>query len=75
MQSKIPLVRVGLSLLQIVQKKIANYKAAITQHKNAVDHKRNENAVAGVGRLNFLGAKKSVTAEVRKADVELAASL
>jgi len=56
------------------KKKIANRKAAITQHKNAVHHKINENAVAGVGRLNFPGADKSVTTEVRKVEIELADS-
>jgi len=59
----------------LCQKKIANRKEAITQHKNAVHDKRNENAVAGVGRLNFPGANKSVTAEVMKVEIELAASL
>jgi len=39
-----------------------------------VDHKRNENAVAAVGRLNFPGSNKSVAAEVRKVEIELAAS-
>jgi len=49
--------------------------ACITQHKDAVDHKRNENAVEGVGRLKFSGANKFVTAEVKKVEIELAASL
>jgi len=44
----------------------ANRTAASTQHKNAVGHKRNENAVEGVVRLNFPWANKSATAEVRK---------
>jgi len=33
--------------------KIANRIAAIVQHNNAVSHKRNENAVADIGRLKF----------------------
>jgi len=52
----------------------ANWKAAITHHNNAVDHKRNENPVAGVGRLNFPGVNTSVTAEIRKVKIKLAAS-
>jgi len=40
-----------------------------------LDHKRSENAVAGVGRLNFPRANKSVTAEVRKVEIVLAVSL
>jgi len=40
---------------ELCKKKIANQKAAIIQPNNALDHKRNKNAVvAGVGRLNFL---------------------
>ena len=74
MQSKILLVLVGLSFLRTVQK-VANRKAAITQHKNAVDHKRNENAVAGVRMLNFPGDSKSFTAEVKKVESDLAAFL
>jgi len=58
-----------------VKRKIANRKAAIIHHNNAVDCKRNENAVAGVGRLNFVMLNKSVTTEVRKEAVELAVSL
>jgi len=34
-------------------KKFANRKAAILQRKNTMDPKRNEDAVQGVGRLNF----------------------
>jgi len=34
-----------------------------------------KNEVAGVGSLNFPGVNKSVTAEVRKVEIELAASL
>jgi len=45
------------------------------QHNNALNHKRNENAVAGIGRLNFLVINKSVTAKVKKVEIELAASL
>jgi len=74
---------VGLSLLQTVQKENckpqSNRKAAIsyqpTLHKNAVVHKRNENAVADGGRFNFPRANKFVTAEVRKVEIELAASV
>jgi len=40
-----------------------------------VDHKRNENTKAGVRRSNFSGADKSVPAEDRKVEIELAASL
>jgi len=58
-----------------VKRKIANRKAAIIHHNNAVDCKRNENAVVGVRRLNFLMLNKSVTTEVRKVAVELAVSL
>ena len=64
-----------VSLVQTVKRKIANRKAAIIHHNNAVDCKRNENAVAGVGRLNFVMLNKSVTTEVRKEAVELAVSL
>jgi len=49
LQNKILLVLVSLSLLQTVQKENCKRKAAITQRKNAVNHKRNQNAVAGVG--------------------------
>jgi len=34
------------------------------KHNNAVDHKRNENAIAGVGRMNFPVFNKSVADEV-----------
>jgi len=57
--------------VQTVQKENANRKAAIPQ----LDHKRNENAAAYDGRLNFPGANKFITAEVRKVEVEPAASL
>ena len=57
--------------MQTVQKENANRKAAIPQ----LDHKRNENAAAYDGRLNFPGANKFITAEVRKVEVEPAASL
>ena len=40
-----------------------------------LDHKWNENVVAGVGRLNFPVVKKSDTAKVKKVEIELAASL
>jgi len=33
---------------------------------NAVDHKRNENAISGFARLNIPVANKSVIAEVKK---------
>jgi len=54
-----------------------NRKAAIIHHNNAVDCKRNENAVVVVGRLKFSAAilvNKSVTAKVRKVEIEHAAS-
>jgi len=70
LQSKLLMVLVGLSLLQTVQKD--NCKL---QMSYLLDHKRSENAVAGVGRLNFPGANESVTIEVRKVEIELAASL
>jgi len=64
----------SLSLLQTVQNENCKPQSSFTQHKNAVDHK-NENPVAGVGRMNFPGPNKSVTAEVKKVKIELAASL
>jgi len=48
---------------------------AIIHHSNAVDCKRNKNAVAGVSRLNFPVVDKSVTAIFRKIEIELAAGL
>jgi len=54
---------------------IHNCKAAITQQNNAGDHKRNENAVAGVGRLDIPVVTKSVIAENNKVEIELAPSL
>jgi len=54
-------------------KKIRNCKEAIVQQNNA-DHKSNENAVAGLGRLNIPVVNKSVTAEVNKVENEVAAS-
>jgi len=42
---------------------------------NVVDHKRNKNAVAGVERLNIPVFNKSVTAEVKTVENEIAASL
>jgi len=41
------------------------------QENIAEDHKINKNAVSGVGRLNFLAVNKSVTAEVKKVEIEL----
>ena len=38
-----------------------------------MDHKRNE--IAGVARLNIPVVNKSVTAEVKKVEIEVAASL
>jgi len=40
-----------------------------------LDHKRNENVVAGVGRIIFAVVNKSVSAKVKKVEIELAASL
>ena len=40
-----------------------------------VDCKRDENAVVDVGRLNFPVVNKSVTTEVKKVKIEIAASL
>ena len=40
-----------------------------------LDHKRNENAVAGAGWMIFAVVNKSVTAKVKKVEIELAASL
>jgi len=40
------------------------------QHNNAVGHKRNENAIAGVARLNIPVVIKAVTVEVKKVEVE-----
>jgi len=45
------------------------------EHNNVLDHKGNENVVGSVGRLNFRVVTKSVTAEVKKVEIELAASL
>jgi len=47
---------------------------SIIIHNHALDHKRNENTVAGVGRLNFPVFSKSVIAKVRKVEIEFAAS-
>jgi len=43
--------------IELRKNKIANRKAAIIQPNNALDHKRNKNAVASVRRLNFLVVK------------------
>jgi len=45
---------------------------AIIEHYNLLDHEGNENVVGGVGRLNFPAVTKSVTAKVKKVDIELA---
>jgi len=45
------------------------------QQNNAVDHKRNENAVAGVEKLDISVVNKYVTAEVKKVEIEVTASL
>jgi len=37
-----------------------------------VDHKRNENVVAAVGRSNFPMFNKTLVAEVKKVEIELA---
>jgi len=42
---------------------------------NEVDHKSNKNAVIGVGKLNIPVVNKSVTATVKKIEIEVAASL
>jgi len=60
-----------VSLLLIVQKKLP----AIIEHNNGLDHKGNENVVGGVERLNFPVVTKSVTAEVKKVEIERAASV
>jgi len=52
-----------------VQKKLP----AIVEHNNGLDHKGNENVVGGVGRLNFPVVTKSVTAKVKKVEIERAA--
>jgi len=39
------------------------------QHNNALEHKRNENAVAGVVMFNFSVGNKSVTAKVKKVEI------
>ena len=39
------------------------------------DHKRNKNAVACIGWLNFPVVNKSVIAKVKKVDIDLGASL
>jgi len=69
----IKLEEMDLEIDKMLPKKpeIANCKAA----KNPVYHKRTDNAVAGVRRLNFPGPNKSVTAEGRKVEIEIAASL
>ena len=55
--------------------KIVNRKAATMHYNNEVDHRKNENAVAVIGRLNFPVVNKSVIAKIRKVKMELAASL
>jgi len=42
---------------------------------NVCDHKRNNNAVACIGWLNFPVVNKSVIAKVKKVDIDLGASL
>jgi len=56
------------------KKKNYKPKAAIIHHNNAVDYKRNENAVGGVERVNFPVFNEPVTAKIRKVEIELAAS-
>ena len=48
---------------------------AIIEHNSVLDHKGNENVVGGVGWLNFPVVTKSVTAKVKKVEIELEASL
>ena len=62
-------------ICKLCKKKIANRKAGIIQHNNGVDHKTNENAVAVVRKLNLPVANKSVTAEDKKVEIELATSV
>jgi len=57
-----------------VQKKHGNNQADILHENIAEDHKINKNAVSDVGRLNFPLINKSVTAEVKKVEIELARS-
>ena len=42
---------------------------------NVLDHKGNQIVVGDVGRLNFPVVTKSVTAKVKKVEIEFAASL
>jgi len=64
-----------LCILLLCKKKIRNRKAAIIQQNNVAYHKRNENAVEGVERLNIPVVDTSVTADVKKVENEVAASL
>ena len=47
----------------------------IIEHNNVLDHKGNENVVGGDERFNFPVVAKSVTAKVKKVEIELAAYL
>jgi len=64
-QSKILLVFCTL-LCKLWKTKIANLKEAIVQRNIAVDHKRNENAAAGVGGLKFPVVKNLSLLKLRK---------
>jgi len=55
------------------EKKIAKPKAAVTEHNNVVDHKRNDNAVAGIRRLTFPVINKSVSAKAKEVKIQVAA--
>jgi len=59
---------------KLCKKKYANREAAILQVNIAEHHKINKNAVSGVIRLNFPEINKSVTAEVKKIEIEHARS-
>ena len=59
-------------LCKLCNKKIANRKADIMQYSSAVAHERNENTVSGVRMLNVPVFNKYVSAEVKKAVIELA---
>jgi len=72
MSSKAVFCRCCVSLL-LCKKRIANRKATIVHHDNVVDHKLNENAVAG--RLSIPVVNISVTTKFKKVGIELATSL
>jgi len=60
-----------ISLLQTAQK-TRNRKVDIIQQINAVDGpRRYEKAIAGVARWNISVVNKSVTAEIKKVEIEV----